>query len=172
MAKFNRLIISVITFSVLFFPALVGLAHGNNRGEAKATIGKANVSIEYGRPSLRGRDIMKMIQPGSHWRLGADAPTTLTSDLDLDFGGTRLSKGKYILLARLVEPGRWVLVVSTKSVYQYEASAKLAEVPIEFHEVKDSVEQLTIQLSNKSGRGVIEIAWGTCRLLASFAPAI
>lgn len=30
---------------------------------------------------------------------------------------------------------------------------------------------MTITLTNKDGRGVIEIAWGTSRLTASFAPA-
>lgn len=171
MMNLKRLNICLLTFGLLTFTALGGLAHGNDRGEAKATIGNANVSIDYGRPSLKGRDPLKMIQPGQLWRIGADAPTTLTSDVDLDFGGTRVPKGKHILLARLIEPRKWSLIVSAKSAFQYEPSAKLAEAPIELQEGKDSVELLTIQLSNKGGHGVIEIVWGTMRLVASFALA-
>lgn len=170
MTLLNRVITSVAALSLLVLTAPASRAHGNDRGEADAKIGKANVSINYGRPSLRGRDLTKMISPGQLWRIGADAPTTLESDADLDFGGTRVPKGKHILLARLIEPGKWSLIVSTKSVNQYEPSAKIAEVPMEFQEVKDPVEELTIRLSNHNGRGVIEIAWGSCRLLASFAP--
>jgi hypothetical protein len=112
-----------------------------------------------------------MMEPGKVWRIGSNAPTTITSDVDLDFGGTRIAKGKNILLARLAEPGKWSLLVSTKNVFQYEPSAKLAEVPIEVKQDKESVEQLTITLTNKDGRGVIEIAWETSRLLASFGVA-
>lgn len=171
MKKFKLLTICVAGLGLLAFAALSSLAHGNDRGEAKATIGNANVSIEYGRPSLKGRDITKMLPVGGVWRIGADAPTTISSDADLDFGGTRVTKGKHILLARLVEAGRWSLIVSSKGAFQYEPSAKLAEVPMEIQEVSDPPELLTINLSNKSGRGVIEITWGTFRLVASFAPA-
>ena len=171
MSKLNRLALSVLATGVLVLAAWVVLAHGNMQGRVKATIGKANVTIEYNRPSLKGRDMLKKIHPGDLWRIGSDDPTTLESDVDLDFGGTRVPKGKHILLARLVEPGKWLLIVSRKSVFEYQPSAKIAEVPMELQESKDSAEMVTIQLSNKGGRGVIEIAWGTARLIASFAPA-
>src|SRR6516164_296662 len=147
------------------------IAHGNERGTAKATIGSATVTIDYGRPMLKGRDPMKMIQPGEVWRIGSDAPTTIESDADLDFGGTRVPKGKHILLAHYIEPGKWSLVVSSKSASQFEPGAKLAEVPMEYDESRDTMEEVTIQLSAKGGQGVINIAWGTMRLTASFSAA-
>ena len=42
---------------------------------------------------------------------------------------------------------------------------------MEFENGKDPTDALTIQLSNKGGRGVIEIAWGTLRLVGAFVPA-
>lgn len=171
MHKLRRLFIVAATIVMAAWGAVLTLAHGNDRGQAKLTIGGAKVTIDYGRPSLKGRNITKMIQPGQLWRIGADAPTTLESDKDLDFGGTRVPKGKHMLLARLVEPGKWRLVFSTKSVFQYDPSAKVAEAPLEFREEKDPVEEVTIRLSNHDGHGVIEIAWGTARLSASFMVA-
>jgi hypothetical protein len=147
------------------------MAHGNERGSVKATINGARISIDYGRPALKGRDMLKQIQPGNLWRIGADAPTTLESDKKLNFGGTIVPKGKHILLARLVEPGKWTLVFSSKNVFQYEPSAKLAEVPLTLEEGSDTVELVTIQVTDKDGTGVIEIAWGKMRLSASFKPA-
>ena len=85
--------------------------------------------------------------------------------------GTIVPKGKHILLARLVEPGKWTLVFSSKSVFQYEPSAKLAEVPLTLEEASDSAELVTIQVTDKDGTGVIEIAWCKMRLSASFKPA-
>jgi Protein of unknown function (DUF2911) len=146
-------------------------SHGNEQGKAQATIGSANVTIEYGRPTLKGRDISKLIAPGQMWRIGADMPTTIESDADLDFGGTRVPKGKHVLLARLVGPGQWSLVVSSQPVSHYEPSAKLAEVPMEVEQLSAPVDEMTINLSNDGGRGIIVISWGTQKLTAAFRPA-
>lgn len=161
----------VVAAGVIALLAVNSLAHGNERGTAKATLGSAAVTIDYGRPMLKGRDLMKMIQPGSVWRIGADAPTTIDSDADLNFGGTRVPKGKHILLAHYMGPGKWSLIVSSKPASQYEPGAKLAEVPMDVQEGKDPVEETTIQLSAKDGEGVIEIAWGSARLTGSFSVA-
>ena len=171
MKKLSRLTFNLIGAGLLVLAALPSLTYGQDRGETKATIGKANASIEYGRPFLKGRDPLKMMKPDSVWRMGSNAPTTITSDADLDFGGTRVPKGKHILLARLAEGGKWSLLVSSKNAFQYEPGAKLAEIPMELREGKESVEQLTITLAEQKGRGVIEVSWGTSRLVASFAPA-
>jgi hypothetical protein len=161
----------VAAAGVLALLAINGIAHGNERGAAKATLNGATVTIDYGRPTLKGRDVTKLIQPGSLWRLGSDAPTTIDSDADLDFGGTHVPKGKHILLAHYIEPGKWSLVVSTKPANQYGPGSKLAEVPAEVQQGKDSVEEVTIQLSANDGQGTIEITWGTMRLMGSFSVA-
>ena len=171
MKRLNCLTLALAVISLLTLGAVTSRAHGADRGEAKATVANAKVSIDYGRPSLKGRDMLKMLPVGSVWRIGADATTTITSDADLDFGGTRVAKGNHILLARQAEPGKWSLVVSSKGAFQYEPSAKLAEVPMDLQEGKDPVEELTITLTSKGGRGEIEIAWGTARLTATFGVA-
>jgi len=144
---------------------------GQNRGETKAKIGKASVTIAYGRPALNGRDPLKMIHPGQPWRIGSNAPTTIESDNDLSFAGTTVPKGTHILLAMQDEAGKWWLIASNKSNFEYEPSAKIAQAPMELSKGQDAVEQLEIKLSSKDDRGAIEIAWGTLRLAATFAPA-
>jgi len=171
MAKICPPLIGLATATLIVLMSSASMAHGAERGSVKVTINGTHVSIDYGRPALKGRDMLEQIRPGQLWRIGADAPTTLESDKELNFGGTIVPKGKHILLARLVEPGKWTLVFSSKSVFQYEPSAKLAEVPLTLEEASDSVELVTIQVTDKDGTGVIEIAWGKMRLSASFKPA-
>jgi hypothetical protein len=170
MMKICPPLFGIATATLIALMIGASMAHGAERGSVKATINGAHISIDYGRPALRGRDMLKQIQPGQVWRIGADAPTTLESDKELNFGGTIVPKGKHILLTRLLEPGKWTLVFSSKSVFEYEPSAKLAEVPLTFQEASDSAELVTIQLTAKDGTGVIEIAWGKMRLSASFKP--
>jgi hypothetical protein len=171
MTKTRPFLIAIATAALVFLTTNAGVAHGAERGSVKATINGAHITIDYGRPMLRGRDMLGQLKPGQVWRIGADSPTTLESDKDLDFGGTVVPKGKHILLAKLVEPGKWTLVFSSKSVFQYEASAKIAEVPLTFEEANDSDEMVTLKLTDQGGSGVLEIAWGKMRLTASFKPA-
>jgi len=114
---------------------------------------------------------LKMIKPGQVWRLGASAPTTLDTDQDLLFGNTRVPKGKHILLAQFVEPGKWVLLVSSKAFNEYGPSAKIAEAPMKVDDAPDSVEEMTLKLTGHQNQGDIEVAWGTSRLKASFSAA-
>jgi len=171
MTKTRPFLIAIATAALVFLTTNAGVAHGAERGSVKATINGAHITIDYGRPMLRGRDMLGQLKPGQVWRIGADSPTTLESDKDLDFGGTVVPKGKHILLAKLVEPGKWTLVFSSKSVFEYEASAKIAEVPLTFEEANDSDEMVTLKLTDQGGSGVLEIAWGKMRLTASFKPA-
>jgi hypothetical protein len=167
--KSNRLLMAMATAFALAGASAVLLAHGNEPGSAKATLGTTKVSIEFKRPILKGRDVMKLIHPGDLWRLGADIPTTLETDGDLDFGGTRVAKGKYFLMARFVEPGKWTLVVSSKDRRSYEPSAKLAEIPMVVLDGQAPMDAMDIQLTAKGTQANLEIAWGTFRLTASFA---
>jgi hypothetical protein len=147
------------------------LAHGNDHGNVTAVIGGAHVTIDYGRPSLRGRDPLSLIKPGEVWRMGSDASTTIESDKDLLVGGTKVEKGKHILLARLDAPGKWTLVVSSKPWNSYDPSAKIAETPMKFEQTQDSAETVTINLAEKKGTGVITVAWGKMRLTAEIKAA-
>ena len=61
-------------------------AQVNPRGETTLELNGGKVTVEFGRPSLKGRDIKTMIYPGEQWRLGADGDTTLTTEVGLKFG--------------------------------------------------------------------------------------
>ncbi len=168
----NRTVLILAGFvGALALAAGSALGHGNQAGKTEATIGNAKVTITYGRPTLKGRDLSKLIQPGQMWRIGADMPTSIESDADLDFGGTRVPKGKHVLLAQLTAPGQWSLIVSNQPVNRYQGAAKLAEVPMQVEEQPNSVEEMTINLTSDGGSGTIEIVWGTSKLSASFKPA-
>ena len=68
-----------------------------DRGAAEATVGGAQVSITYGRPELKGRDMLGMLADGQVWRLGMNEATVFETDQDLAFGDASLKAGKYSL---------------------------------------------------------------------------
>ena len=139
-------------------------AHGADRGEAKATVAGKAVTIDYGRPTLKGRDMLAQAEVGKPWRMGADADTTLKTDADLVFGGAAVAKGEYVLTATKVAEGKWQLNVLTKT----KEKAKVADVPLELTKIPASVEMLTIDLAGDKGKGTFTLSWGDVSLKTAF----
>lgn len=67
-------------------------------------IGLTDVTVEYSRPSKKGRVIFGDVVPYDVvWRTGANAATKITFSEDVMFGGAEVKKGSY---AMLTKPGK------------------------------------------------------------------
>ena len=67
-------------------------------------IGLVDVTIEYSRPSVKGRQIFGDLVPYDQvWRTGANSATKITFSDDVVFGGAEVKKGSYALLTK---PGK------------------------------------------------------------------
>lgn len=140
--------------------ATASLAHGADRGQAQVTLAGKPISIDYGRPSLAGRDMLAQLQPGQAWRMGADSATTLKTEADLSFGGVALPKGDYVLQARVGSDGKWTLIAK-----QGDATK---EIPLGHEKLAASVETLTIELTGSGNDGRFVMKWGVSALSAAF----
>jgi hypothetical protein len=140
-----------------------GAAAQEVRGEAKTVVAGKSVAIEYGRPSLAGRDMLGQAQVGTPWRMGSGSPTSLKTDADLSFGSVALPKGSYVLTAVKDEKGAWTVIATNPN-----GNAKVAEVPLTSSTLKDPVEQFTIALSAKGSAGEFAMMWGTAKMSTSF----
>lgn len=140
-------------------------SQGDDRGHPALQLGGNKIEVDHGRPSLRGRKPEAMIQPGQVWRMGADDPTTLTTQANLKFGEKVIPAGKYILQAKLVEPQKWHLLIES------EGGSVAAEVPFNLQKSDKPVELLTITLEKKDKGGRLILQWGTLALSADFQPA-
>jgi hypothetical protein len=138
-------------------------AQGNPRGEATAMVADKAVSIEYGRPSLKGRDMLAQAQIGQAWRMGADTATGLKTDADLSFGSVQVPKGEYVLTATKVAADEWHLNVLAK-----DDRAKVADIPLAMSKVDPSVEMFTVELKGDKDKGEFKMMWGTTELKADF----
>jgi hypothetical protein len=146
----------------LFLAASLPALAQNTRGEAKATVAGKSVSIDYGRPSLRGRDMLGQAEVGTPWRMGADAATTLKTEADLDFSGVKVPKGDYTLQATKVDASKWTLSVLGKD------EAKVATIPLASRTLPASVETFTIELKGEKDKGEFSMSWGTLGMTAPF----
>lgn len=141
--------------------AAAATAQMNPRGEAKLTLAGQPIVVDYGRPSLKGRDMLGKAEVGQEWRMGADGATTLKTPVALHFGKTDVAPGEYVLRAKKTSDTDWMLKLE-------KDGQPAAEVPLTSGSLDQSVEVFTIDLVDEKGEGVFRMSWGTRVLSTRF----
>jgi Protein of unknown function (DUF2911) len=164
----------LVTLAVAFGLSTMALAQGNPRGNSKLSLSGQTVTVDYGRPSLKGRTVQHMLselKPGQFWRLGADSSTTFTTSTRLNFDGTKVPKGIYSLWAEKESDNSWKLVFNTQHGQwgtKHDPSKDLVKVPLKESKTSNSAQMVTITLKHASGGGEIIVQWGDMELSAPF----
>ena len=135
------------------------------------TVSGANISIEYGRPYLKGRAVEKLVPPGYVWRAGADEATTLKSDKTLAFGSLTVPAGTHTLWI-MPSAGTWQLIVNKNTGQwgtEYDQKGDIGRVDMKLEKLAAPVEQLTFSIDPGPGGGVLKVEFGPYKASAPFA---
>ncbi len=161
----------------------------SNRGTATAMIDGKKVSIDYGRPALKGRalgDLMDRLSEDRVWRSGDDQVTTLTTEINLAIGGKKVNAGKYSLYVHVPEDGSHDLLLNTDLgqplvklwaqapdnlknepwpyIGNYQAKIgdkEILRAPMTKDTVKAPVETFTIDLTPGKHSATLRLSWGS-----------
>jgi hypothetical protein len=164
------------------------LAAAGERGEASTTVGGKTVSIDYGRPSLKGRPLAELLGklPSDRvWRAGDDQVTILKTETALTLGGTTVPAGKYSVYVHAPTDGPRSLILNKdqgqplKNLWKeapadkaelpwpylqgYETSIKgseVARVPMKKEETKKPVDPFTVSWAPSKKGAMLNLAWG------------
>ena len=121
--------------------------------KTEVTLKGKKITIEYGRPFLKGRKVGQELAPyGKVWRTGADEATALTTEIDLNIGGAKVPAGNYTLYT-LPSEGTWKLIINKQTGQwgtKYDESQDLARVDMKKTALPQSVEQFTISFDKKN----------------------
>jgi hypothetical protein len=142
------------------------------RDTVQATVGSAHLWIDYGRPSLHGRDVWANgVLGDTLWRTGANAATQFRTDVDLVLGGKMIPAGTYTLWTATT--GGYQLVVN-KQIGQwgtvYDSKQDLVRVPLQESAVATPAERFTIAVEPQSSGALLAFTWGAKRLSVPVAP--
>ena len=135
----------------IFDLTMKGLETGLRVGDI-ATYGFLSCGADEDAAEVMGRD-----------RMGADAGTTLNTEVALKFGNKVVDKGKYVLRAKLVAKDQWHLIVQ-----KLADKAVVAEVPLTYQKADNSVEELTITLEKQGAGGKFTLQWGKLSISTDF----
>ena len=134
----------------------------------EVTLKGKKITIEYGRPYLKGRKVGQELAPyGKVWRTGADEATALTTETDLTIGGVKVPAGKYTLYT-LPSEGTWKLIINKETGQwgtKYDESQDLARIDMKKSPLPQPVEQFTISFSKTSDTAAdLNLDWENTRV--------
>lgn len=139
---------------------------------ADSTAPPRQIRLDYGQPHLRGRALHtdSLVPFDKVWRTGANATSTLTTDLDLVIGGVNVPKGEYALFTLPSHAG-WKLILQKhagQTIADYNAAQDVARIDLTRRHLTAPLESLTMWLipATTSGKaqGELRISWATFEL--------
>jgi hypothetical protein len=134
--------------------------------------GGAQLWIDYGRPSKRGRVIYGGVVPfGDLWRTGANAATQFRTDKALKIGNTVVPAGFYTLWT-IPSPGSWKLVINSETGQwgtAHKSEKDLFTIDMNVLALQAPVERFTIGVTPSTDGGVITMDWDTTRASVPFS---
>jgi hypothetical protein len=85
----------------------------SQRGSVQQDVGFTSLTVTYGRPVARGRNLFGELVPwDSVWHPGADSASRLTTSRDITIEGRELKAGAYSLWLIPRRDAPWTLIVS------------------------------------------------------------
>ena len=157
---------------------------GNRWFEEDASLtGPSRIAITYGQPHARGRRVEGGLIPvDTVWRFGANAATTLHTDVDMTVGDVRLEAGDYSLFVLNSRTG-WLLIVNRRTGIwgsDYDRTRDVGRIPLATRALAEPEESLSVYLVPESARpaqgyaelrGVLRIKWGRTELSTTWRVA-
>ena len=121
------------------------------------------VTINYSRPSMRGRKIFGSLVPyGQVWRTGANAATSLKTDVNLTIGGASVPAGSYTLYT-IPDEKKWTLIINKETGQwgtEYDEKQDLARVEMKLSKNASPTEQFTISFDQTNANAaVLKLDW-------------
>ena len=163
MQKLFILLSIFLTFPIL--TAQLKSPVASPRANLSQNIGLVNISVDYSRPSKKGRTIFGNLVPyGKIWRTGANQATTFSVSDDIKINNQLVPKGEYHIYS-VPREKRLDLIIYNKtdnwgSLKEFDESLIVARVVSEFIELPFSVETFEISFDNISNNGsTLNIIW-------------
>ena len=145
--------------------------------------GPSRIAVTYGQPHARGRKIEGGLIPlDTVWRFGANAATTLHTDVDLTLGTLVVPRGDYSMFLLYAKSG-WQLILNSQTaewgtdrdpkrdVGRIELAARTRSEPEESLSIYLVPEAARPATGHADLRGRLRIVWGTTELSAPWSVA-
>jgi hypothetical protein len=132
-------------------------------------VGLSNVTVDYSRPSTKGRKIFGELVPyGQIWRTGANAATLLTFSTDVLIDGKTVPAGQYALYA-IPNKSEWTMILSKNTklwgAIGYTEADDVLRFKVTPNKLSRNYETMEITFADMTDTGAdLSIKWETSRV--------
>jgi len=140
------------------------------RKQSSSTIGNVTISVDYGSPSVKGREVWGELEPyGVVWRAGANETTSFEFSSDVTVNGDFLAAGKYAFFIIPNENEDWIVIFNEEwsrdlhnawGAFGYKEDKDVLRLNV----IPDWSQESVEQLSYEAGSGGVNFAWEKARI--------
>ena len=174
-------------------------AQDNPRGKAEATVGGKKVTVDYGRPALKGRqmdELLKQLPEDRMWRAGENQVTILATEGSILVGGKKVPAGRYSLYVHAPATGDWSIALNSDQgialgkiwdkapanlkdepwphlddYTKSVAKSEVARTPLKTSTATAPAENLTVSFKPAGDGATMTLAWGDKTWAVDIKPA-
>lgn len=143
----------------------------SGQGTTETTVDGAAITVDYGVPSKRGREIFGALVPwGTVWRTGANRATHFTTDRALQLRDLTVPAGEYTLYT-IPEPDGGTLIVNRQTGQggtTYDEAQDLGRVAMTRETLQNTVEDFTIRVEDTDEGGALRLLWDQTAFVVPF----
>lgn len=126
---------------------------------AKGTINGAEITINYGSPSVKNREIWgKLVPYGEVWRAGANEATTFETSKTISVAGQKLEAGKYSFFI-IPEKDKATIIFNKDAkqwgAYDYDKSKDVLRVDVKPTAKSESTEKMLFTVNKDN----VTLSW-------------
>ena len=164
----------VIVFSTLNLTAQVKTPAPSPKSTLEQKVGLTDVTIEYSRPSKKGRTVFGDLVPyGKLWRTGANQNSTITFSDDVVINGQTLKKGKYAIFTT-PKVDMWEVIFYTDTdnwgtPENWDVKKVALSTNVDTQMLSAAVESFTIGINNLDNNFAhLEMSWEKTMVMVKF----
>lgn len=134
------------------------------------TVGLTEVSVEYSRPGMKGREIFGDLVPfDAMWRTGANKNTIISFEHDVAVNGTEVPAGDYAIFT-IPNPKEWTVYLYTDTENwgtpeKWDDTKVAMKASVQPNRAAEKVETMRFSFENISNTGAdLVLAWDLMRI--------
>lgn len=175
--KVKKLLFAIcISASAFSFAQDYSVPAASPRQKVEQQFSMSKISIDYGRPGVKGRKIFGELVPYNQvWRAGANSSTKITFGQSVNFGGKVVPAGTYGLFIVPTEKD-WKVILNKDfqqwGAYTYDPKQDVVDITVPVNKLADKQEWFEITLNpTDENSGNLVIKWDMVQAEVALKPA-
>ncbi len=169
----KSILMNLLVLSFTISSSAQDLPQPSPKSKLEQRVGLTDITIEYSRPSVKGRKIFGELVPyGELWRTGANLNTTVEFSTPIIIQNELIEAGKYSLIT-IPSEDNWVIIFNKNTenwgTFDYNEEADRMRIEVGGEKYGEFVETFVINVGNIANESAeIQLIWDRTKISIPF----